>query len=116
MFLDKFMKRFAQKFTALSLVAPNSGNSGTNGAEDRPGDLNDSFDGWLTSIAPSLIQEPPPVKSNDITARWRSLSSIDLTRVNRATVRESSAHRHWPPEVVTSFLAAEVIKRTNKSH
>ena len=110
------MKRFAQKFTALSLVTPKSGNRGSNAAEDRPTNLKDSFDGWLTSVAPSLAQEPQPVKINDITARWRSLSSIDLTRVNRATVRESSAHRHWPPEVVTSFLAADVIKRTNKSH
>jgi len=43
---------------------------------------------------------------------WRrSLSSRDVTRVNRATVRESSDHRHWPPEVVMTFLAAEVIKR-----
>jgi hypothetical protein len=40
-----------------------------------------------------------------------TLTSTDLIRVNRATVRESRAHRHWPQEVVQTFLAAEVIKR-----
>ena len=110
------MKHFAQKLTALSLVEAQSANSGSKAVEDRSADLNDSFDGWLTSIAPARTQESQPLKQNGTHARWRSLSLTDVTRVNRATVRESSSHRHWPPDVVTSFLAAEVIKRTNKSH
>lgn len=109
------MKRLAQKSTALSLVPAEGGKPEAN-IEERPANLTDSFDGWLSSVAPSLLQSAPARKINDISARWRSLSSIDVTRVNRATVRESSAHRHWPPEVVNSFLAAEVIKRTNNSH
>jgi hypothetical protein len=39
----------------------------------------------------------------------RPLTSNDLIRVNRATVRESTAHRHWPREVILKFLAADVI-------
>jgi hypothetical protein len=109
------MKRLAQKFQALSLVSSETANQEVN-VEERSANLKDSFDGWLSSVAPTLLQSAPAQKINDVTARWRSLSSIDVTRVNRATVRESSDHRHWPPEVVTSFLAAEVIKRTNKNH
>ena len=110
------MKRLAHKPTPLSLVPSESGNCDSHNADERSAHLKDSFDGWLNAIAPTLVQDPQAAKNNEITARWRSLSSIDVTRVNRATVRESSDHRHWPPEVVTSFLAAEVIKRTNKSH
>ena len=40
-----------------------------------------------------------------------ALSSVDQIRVDRATVRESHTHRHWPAEVVMKFLAAEVITR-----
>jgi len=109
------MKRAAQKSTALSLVPSEVVSRDANPDEHSP-DLKDSFDGWLNSVAPTLLQSAPTQKNIDHTARWRSLSSIDVTRVNRATVRESFAHRHWPPDVVTSFLAAEVIKRTNKSH
>jgi hypothetical protein len=108
------MKRFAQKSAALSLV-PTEDVSRDSNVEERSADLKDSLDGWLNSVAPTLVQSAPPQKHSNSKARWRSLSSIDVTRVNRATVRESFAHRHWPPDVVTSFLAAEVIKR-NQSH
>jgi len=105
------MKWSAQKSNTLSLVP----------AEPQPQParrkstvLKESFDSWLSSVAPTLLQAPAPESSRRATERWRnSLSARDVTQVNRATVRESSDHRHWPPEVVTTFLAAEVIKRHN---
>ena len=108
------MKRSAQKSIALSLVPVETVSRETN-VEEHPADLKDCFDGWLNAVAPTLLQSSPAQKHQDHSARWRSLSPIDVTRVNRATVRESFAHRHWPPDVVTSFLNAEVIKRS-KSH
>src|ERR1041385_5399764 len=75
--------------------------------------LHETFDGWLNSVAPRLMRAP--ARNNHETAwRWkRALGPTELTRLNRATIRESTAHRAWPPDVVNSFLAADVIK--NKS-
>ena len=105
------MKRSAQKSKALSLVQ--SSKSYESDAADKSAVLRESFDSWLSSVAPTLVQTPVAQTRRDSAADpWRSsLSSRDVTRVNRATVRESSDHRHWPPEVVMTFLAAEVIKR-----
>ena len=75
-------------------------------------ELKDSFDGWLNSVAPSLLQSPPKDEVAVVPKGRRSLTSIDIIRVNRATIRESSVPRLWPPDVVLSFLAADVIKRT----
>jgi hypothetical protein len=101
------MKNSNRQFSALSLVP-------SNGAEDlreeeKAAALSESFDGWLNSVAPTLLQsawkEPSAYRAR------RSLTSTDVIRVNRATVRESLTHRHWPPDVVISFLQAEVITR-----
>ena len=105
------MKRSAQKSNTLSLV-PADSQAQASGARRKSTVLKESFDSWLSSVAPTLLQTPPPESSKNVNERWRnSLSARDVTRVNRATVRESSDHRHWPPEVVITFLAAEVIKR-----
>lgn len=107
----KIMKRSAQKSKTLSLVQ-SSTKSYESEATDKSSVLRDSFDSWLSSVAPTLVQTPVVPTRRDSVDPWRSsLSSRDVTRVNRATVRESSDHRHWPPEVVMTFLAAEVIKR-----
>ena len=116
------MKQSAQKSSTLSLVHkdaplvqvdPNSGvKSYDSVAENKSAVLRESFDSWLNSVAPTLLETPEADLRRNLEDRWRnSLSSRDVTRVNRATVRESADHRHWPPEVVMSFLAAEVIKR-----
>ncbi|MEO7971367.1 MAG: hypothetical protein ABI698_08715 [bacterium] len=78
--------------------------------------LNEFFSGWLDSVAPELSGAKPP-KRRVLTAGYRKLlvSSTDMVRVNRATVREGTAHRHWPPEVVAQFLQAEVIRTKSKS-
>lgn len=79
--------------------------------------LDDFFNGWRDSVAPQLSRAKP---SNLRVRRPGYLklmvSSTDMVRVNRATVRESSAHRHWPPEVVAQFLQAEVIRTRSKSN
>ena len=105
------MKRSAQKSKTLSLVQTGT-KSYESGADAKSGVLQESFDSWLSSVAPTLVQAPVVQTFRNNADPWRSsLTSRDVTRVNRATVRESSDHRHWPPEVVISFLAAEVIKR-----
>jgi hypothetical protein len=78
--------------------------------------LNEFFSGWLDSVAPELSGTTPRTMRAR-TAGYRRLfvSSTEMVRVNRATVRESSAHRHWPPDVVAQFLAAEVIRTKSKS-
>ena len=118
MFPREFMKRSAQKSNTLSLV-PAEPQPQAHGVRRKSTVLKESFDSWLSSVAPTLLHTPAPLQtpapaesSRSVTERWRSsLTARDVTRVNRATVRESSDHRHWPPEVVITFLAAEVIKR-----
>jgi len=97
------MKQFARKQAALSLVptAPEQ-----NQPEKTSSSLNEFFDGWLTSVSPT--PQPPPSR---IVLGKLPLSTTDAMRVNRATVRESREHRHWPPDVVQTFMRAEVIKR-----
>lgn len=103
------MKQSTRKSSSLTLV-PSASEQATAQQHDRTAVLKDSFDGWLNSVAPTLMQPPAQEKPEVVARGWRPLTSIDIVRVNRATIRESSVPRHWPPDVVLSFLAAEVIK------
>jgi hypothetical protein len=105
------MSQAARKNPQLSLVPRDSrsGDSTRNSASS----LKEFFGGWLDSVAPALstqqsTQAPP------VGYRQPPISTTDIVRVNRATVRESTDHRHWPTEVVAQFLTAEVITRKNK--
>lgn len=40
----------------------------------------------------------------------RLLTTEEVIRVNRVTVRESSSHRYWPTDVLEAMLTADVIK------
>ncbi len=40
----------------------------------------------------------------------RLLTTEEIIRVNRVTVRESSTHRYWPTDVLVALLGADVIK------
>ena len=105
------MNQAARKAPQLSIVRPVSQAGGT--APDSTASLNDLFGGWLDSVAPRLSQR----HSSPVSAfpyQRLPISTTDIVRVNRATVRESTAHRHWPPDVVAQFLTAEVITRKNK--
>jgi hypothetical protein len=82
--------------------------------EGRSAPLQEYFDARLNSVAPTLLpkQDLLKEKSENFTTGRRSLTTKDIIRVNRATIRESSVPRHWPPDVVLTFLAADVIKPT----
>jgi hypothetical protein len=106
------MKQFARKSGPLSIVRSPAAPTAELCVEEHAVALRESFDGWLTSVAPTLL----PAKATedepkDTYKGWRPLTLTDIVRVNRATIRESTAPRVWPPDVVLSFLAAEVIKR-----
>lgn len=108
------MKRFAKNSSQLSLVPP-AGEPADSCTEERSVALKESFDGWLSSIAPKLlVSSPSTAKPKKAYQSRRPMSSTDIVRVKRATVRESNAHRHWPQDVVISFLAADVIKRNKR--
>src|SRR6476469_2913999 len=105
------MKQPAQKSENFLLVRPAR-------VHDSVGDgkakiSKESFGGWRNSVAPTLVHSTPHGAQTKVAYPWRrrSLTSTEVTRVNLATIREGTAHCHWPPEVVLSFLAAEVIKR-----
>ncbi|HEX3281187.1 MAG TPA: hypothetical protein VHR36_08140 [Pyrinomonadaceae bacterium] len=104
------MKQAALKATERSIAQSTS-------LPESDGDsLNEFFSGWLDSVAPQL-SAPKPARMRALAPGYRKLlvSSTDMVRVNRATVRESSAHRHWPPEVVAQFLQADVIRTRSKA-
>lgn len=102
----------ARKIPQLSIV-PSQQKAGKQNSADS---LDEFFGGWLDSVAPDLTRERALRTPGHASGfRKYSISSTDIVRVNRATVRESSNHRHWPPEVVAHFLAAEVIRKNGKS-
>lgn len=106
------MKHTLQKLENFSLVLTDASASEI-GSEEKAAKLRDSFDGWLNSVAPTLEQSTSAPDQRDAVdqPRRRSLTLTEVMRVNFATVREGTEHRHWPAEVVLGFLAAEVIKR-----
>ena len=59
--------------------------------------------------APNTLENSGPLKP-----RWKILTIRDILGINRATVRESTAHRHWPRDVVLKFLAADVVTERNE--
>ncbi|MDQ2974283.1 MAG: hypothetical protein M3R69_02585 [Acidobacteriota bacterium] len=113
------MKQLARKPRPVSLVPPASEetklrivDNREETGEDSRGSLRDFFDGWLNSVSPRILQSPNgKVEPTRSFRGHTSFTATDLIRVERATVRESRAHRRWPPEVIETFLAAEVIRR-----
>lgn len=108
------MKQFAHKSRNLSIVPPAT-ELAESASEMSSLTLRESFQGWLESVSPTLLSTRNfEQNATQSSPRQRPLTSTDLVRVNRATVRESNARRAWPPEVVAKFLAVEVIRRTRK--
>jgi len=108
------MKQLAQKTRRRSLVVTATKTPGS-ASDTSEIALRESLAGWLNSGAPPLLNVITWKGKTPVTLYARdTLSSVDQIRVNRATVRESHTHRHWPAEVVMKFLAAEVI--TRQSH
>lgn len=85
-------------------------------AKESADSLKEFFSGWLDAVAPDLTEgSQARIRARTSGYRRRRVSSTDIVRLNRATVRESTDHRQWPPEVVAQFLAAEVIRKNDKS-
>jgi hypothetical protein len=101
------MKQFAGKSDMLSIVR-----SATQPcSEEHAVALRESFAGWLNPVAPTLQSKFFPDQPKEAYRGQRPLTATDVINVNRATIREGTAHRPWPPDVVLSFLAAPVIRR-----
>jgi len=106
------MNQAARKTRQFSIVRPSNSEEQ---AADSSASLKEFFSGWLDSVAPDLSPARPSKVSAQVSGyRQRPVTATDIVRVNRATVRESNSHRHWPPEVVAQFLAAEVIRNKEK--
>jgi hypothetical protein len=71
-----------------------------------------SFRGWIHSVA-SIANRPLPVPTVYRTPR---LTALDVSRVNKATIREGESHCVWPPSVIREFNKAEVITGGAVSH
>jgi hypothetical protein len=109
------MKQSLQKSENLSLVQSDA-RAYDSGTEDKAANLRESFDNWPNSVASTLVQSSVPQDQPSLIERLRRgpLTLTEVTRVNFATIREGTEHRHWPAEVVLSFLVADVIKRQQK--
>ena len=73
--------------------------------------LRESFADWLNSVVPTMQSKSFPDQPKEAYRGQRPLTATDVINVNRATIREGTAHRPWPPDVVLRFLAAPVITR-----
>jgi hypothetical protein len=58
----------------------------------------------------------PRLSATEIKRRLSQLSSVDVMRVNRATIREGESHCIWPPEILERFRSADVITEKSVSH
>ena len=104
------MKQAARTAPDHSIIPPASS------PEEGSDSLNDFFSGWLDSVAPQLSPaKPSKLRARKPSYRKLMVSSTDIVRLNRATVRESTELRQWPPDVVAQFLQAEVIRPRSKS-
>ena len=108
------MKQLVQNSRRRSLGVPATKTRGSASDTSEIGPR-ESSPGWLNSATPPLLhvltwkgKTPQTIYGPD------ALSSVDQIRVDRATVRESHTHRHWPAEVVMKFMAAEVITRQSR--
>jgi hypothetical protein len=105
------MKQFARKSDMLSIVRSPTQPVAESCTEEHAVALRESFDGWLNSVVPTLQSKSVPEQPIEVYRGQRPLSFTDIISVNRATIREGTSHRPWPPDVVLRFLAAEVIRR-----
>lgn len=105
------MKQLARKFRPLTLVPPSA--DFLEPSEKPPeASLEDHFEGWLNSVAPTVLSVGDLTEKATATPQAnRPLTSVDILRVHRATVRESHDHRLWPPDVVEKLMATKIISR-----
>lgn len=107
------MKVFARKQReALSILPPLTKQSNA-GYEANDNAIRDSFHGWLHSTTPVNAQR---VANLLPIYRVPRLSALDVSRVNKATIREGESHCVWPPSIVHQFSQADVITDSSIQH
>jgi hypothetical protein len=97
-----------------------------------PSSVHETFEGWRKALEESdeataleaerhkyalarrrLLQLCAPVKAQPAVIKSAvpaDLTTEDYVQVMLATIREGRRHVNWPQDVVTKFLAAEVIR------
>jgi len=58
----------------------------------------------------------PRISTAEIKRRLLQLTSVDVMRVNRATIREGESHCIWPPDILERFRSADVVTDKSVSH
>ena len=107
------MRVFARKQREPLSMVPQKTKHQRAAFEVNPSAVEESFHGWLHSVA-SMTDEPElPVPS---AYRIPRLSASDVSRVNQATIREGESHCIWPPSVIREFNRADVIKAGEVEH
>ena len=67
-------------------------------------------------LAETELVKRPRLSPAEIKRRLSQLTSLDVMRVNRATIREGESHCIWPPEILERIRSADVITETAVSH
>ena len=75
--------------------------------------IKESFHGWLQSVAGMTNDRALRVPT---AYRVPRLTALDVSRVNKATIREGESHCVWPPSVVREFNKADVITTGEVEH
>ena len=98
-----------KELQTLSLVAP-----------DRPQTIQPIIFPTSTTkaIRPSETElvKRPRISTAEIKRRLLQLTSLDVMRVNRATIREGESHCIWPPDIIERFRTADVVTDKGVSH
>jgi hypothetical protein len=69
----------------------------------------------LRSVESVSIRRPR-LSIREVTKRLSGLNTVDVMRVNRATIREGESHCIWPPEIIEKFRTADVILESAAAH
>ena len=75
--------------------------------------IKESFRGWLQSVAGMTNDRALRVPA---AYRVPRLTALDVSRVNKATIREGESHCVWPPSVIREFNKADVITTGEVDH
>ena len=106
------MKALARKQKhPLSLISAAPTKNPRSDMELSPNTLRESFRTWLDVVNPlSAVPSGSPV------TKTSRLSTLDILRVNHATIREGESHCVWPPMIVEKFKSAKVITDKKVPH
>lgn len=106
------MKALARKQKQpLSLLSVTPTKNFRSEVEASPHALRESFRTWLDGVNPLSAQ----FYGLPITKGPR-LTTLDILRVNHATIREGESHCVWPPMIVEKFKSAKVITDKKVPH